>query len=47
MERHISQGLLAWKEDPTRNVLLVRGPRQVGKTYSVRELGATFGTSWK
>jgi hypothetical protein len=28
--------------DSTRNVLLVRGARQVGKTYSIRELGATF-----
>ena len=42
MKRHISQDLLAWKDDPTRNVLLVRGARQVGKTYSIRELGAAF-----
>ncbi len=42
MKRHISQDLLAWKDDHARNVLLVRGARQVGKTYSIRELGATF-----
>jgi predicted AAA+ superfamily ATPase len=42
MKRHVSQRLSAWKVDPSRKALLVRGARQVGKTYSIRELGATF-----
>ena len=31
-----------WKQDTERKALLVRGARQVGKTYSIRELGKTF-----
>jgi uncharacterized protein len=42
MKRNIDQVLLEWKELPERLVLLLRGARQVGKTYSVRQLGATF-----
>ena len=42
MKRDIDQKLLDWKLDSGRRVLLVRGARQVGKTYSVRELGRTF-----
>ena len=42
MKRTVYQHLLTWKQDPSRKVLLVRGARQVGKTYSVRELGKTF-----
>jgi uncharacterized protein len=42
MKRHIDKYLLEWKSNPTRKVLLIRGARQVGKTYSVRELGKSF-----
>ena len=42
MKRDIDQQLLDWKRDSARRALLVRGARQVGKTYSVRELGRTF-----
>jgi len=42
MKRTIEEDLLAWKRDHERRVLLVRGARQVGKTYSIRELGKTF-----
>jgi hypothetical protein len=42
MKRDIDQQLLDWKHDSARRALLVRGARQVGKTYSVRELGRTF-----
>jgi len=42
MDRIISDQLLSWKEKPNRKVLLLRGARQVGKTYSVRELGKSF-----
>ncbi len=42
MKRNIESSLLEWKQDSERNVLLVRGARQVGKTFSIRELGKTF-----
>ena len=42
MRRNIFDHLLQWKADAGRKVLLLRGARQVGKTFVVRELGATF-----
>lgn len=42
MRRNIFNQLLAWKESSSRKVLLLRGARQVGKTFVVRELGKTF-----
>ena len=37
MKRKIYDRLLSWKEDPDRKALLVRGCRQIGKTYIIRE----------
>ena len=37
MKRIITEKLVAWKADPLRKPLLIRGARQVGKTYSVLE----------
>ena len=42
MKRNIGKELLNWKMDKNRKVLLVRGARQVGKTYAIRQLGETF-----
>lgn len=42
MKRTIDQHLLEWKSSPDRKVLVLRGARQVGKTYAVRKLGKTF-----
>lgn len=42
MKRNIEKHLLDWKNNPERRALLVRGARQVGKTYSIRQLGKTF-----
>ncbi len=42
MKRIIDQQLVNWKTMSSRKVLLIRGARQVGKTYSVRNLGNTF-----
>ncbi|MBI4025295.1 MAG: ATP-binding protein [Verrucomicrobia bacterium] len=39
MKRDIFQHLIAWKESPRRKPLLVRGARQVGKTYILKEFG--------
>lgn len=45
MWRAISEELQIWKRSPKRRVLLLRGARQTGKTYSVRELAKEFKTS--
>ncbi len=42
MKRSVDKKLTAWKNSADRKVLLVRGARQVGKTYSVRILGKQF-----
>ena len=42
IQRTAYQSLLKWKSDPNRKVLLIRGARQVGKTYLIRKLGKTF-----
>lgn len=42
MKRHVLDTILAWKAEKNRKVLLLRGARQVGKTYMARELGKTF-----
>lgn len=42
LKRIIDFHLDKWKSDPYRKPLLLRGARQVGKTYAVRRLGQTF-----
>ncbi len=42
MRRQISDSLSDWKTDENRKVLMLRGARQVGKTYIVRELAKEF-----
>ncbi len=42
MKRLIDAELILWKEEKKRKVLLVRGARQVGKTYSIKKLGEKF-----
>lgn len=44
MKRTIDYFLLQWKNRKERKSLLLRGARQVGKTYAARELGKTFAT---
>ncbi|HVW89935.1 MAG TPA: ATP-binding protein [Gaiellaceae bacterium] len=39
MERHAFDALDAWRQDPSRKPLVVRGARQVGKTWLLREFG--------
>jgi hypothetical protein len=39
MKRDIDNVLLTWKIDPQRRPLLVRGARQVGKSYSITQFG--------
>ena len=42
MERLIALKLAQWRDADDRKVLLVRGARQVGKTFSIRQLGSSF-----
>jgi hypothetical protein len=42
MERSIEKELKTWKESSPRYPLLLRGARQVGKTYVVEQLGKEF-----
>lgn len=42
MKRKIDLILSTWRDEEGRPILLLRGARQVGKTYSVRELGKQF-----
>ncbi|MBR3306365.1 MAG: ATP-binding protein [Lachnospiraceae bacterium] len=37
LKRKIDDFLLAWKADPERNPLLIKGARQVGKTESIKQ----------
>jgi uncharacterized protein len=39
LKRKIDQKLKQWKQNRSRRPLLIRGARQVGKTYSVTQLG--------
>jgi predicted AAA+ superfamily ATPase len=42
MKRDRFNDLLAWRHDPYRKPLIIRGCRQVGKSYLVREFGKQF-----
>lgn len=42
LKRNIDTELLEWKESPRRKPLLVRGARQVGKSWAIKHLGETF-----
>ena len=42
MKRFIDNQFDIWRKSTSRKSLLVRGARQVGKTYSVRNLGKSF-----
>ena len=39
MERKIMRKLIAWKNDKDRKPLILRGARQVGKTYILKQFG--------
>ena len=41
MERFISKSLEEWKQNTDRKPLILRGARQIGKTWSLKEFGKT------
>lgn len=42
LARNIDAELLKWKDSPRRKPLLIRGARQVGKSWAIRHLGESF-----
>ena len=40
MKRFITEDLLKWKESKERKPLILKGARQVGKTYILKEFGS-------
>ena len=44
MKRFIESELLVWKDAKFRRPLLLRGARQVGKTYIAQQLGKQFSS---
>jgi predicted AAA+ superfamily ATPase len=42
MKRHVYQELEEWKKQPNRKPIILRGARQVGKTFVVRQFSAEF-----
>ena len=39
MQRFIMQKLINWKNNPSRKPLILKGARQVGKTFILKEFG--------
>ena len=39
LERKVDHFLRSWKEDEDRKPLIIKGPRQVGKTESILRFG--------
>jgi predicted AAA+ superfamily ATPase len=44
LKRKISKTLLKWKAEKSRECLLIKGARQVGKTFIIRKFGATYNS---
>lgn len=42
MKRNAIQDMVDWKNDPQRKPLVLRGARQVGKTWLMKEFGQTY-----
>ena len=42
MNRNATHALLHWKTRPDRKPLILRGARQVGKTWLMKEFGETY-----
>jgi len=41
MDRNALRKLIEWKNDPDRKPLILKGARQVGKTWLMKEFGET------
>jgi len=45
MKRYAMEKLIIWKDSPHRKPLIIRGARQVGKTWLMREFGKEYFTN--
>ena len=45
MKRKVMNDLVAWKNNPNKMPLIIEGARQVGKTWLMKEFGATYYTN--
>lgn len=46
MKRELTRQLVAWKKSPNRKPLILKGVRQCGKTYLLKEFGRTYYDSF-
>ena len=46
MQRNALYNLIEWKSDPERKPLILRGARQVGKTWLMKEFGKSQYTNF-
>jgi hypothetical protein len=46
LKRKAIQNLIQWKSDPERKPLVLRGARQVGKTWIMKEFGKNYYTNY-
>ena len=46
MKRDVLKKMLQWKDDPERKPLILKGARQVGKTWLMKEFGKNFYESF-
>ena len=46
MKRNAFSQLVTWKNDPERKPLIIRGARQVGKTWLMKEFGQSCYESY-
>ena len=46
MKRYLLKELIAWKDSPQRVPLIIRGARQVGKSYLVEQFGTSHFKSF-
>lgn len=42
MDRYLLQNLIEWMNNPRRKPLIIRGPRQVGKSYLIEKFGKDY-----
>lgn len=47
MERLVMKRMVAWKKSPYRKPLILKGVRQVGKTWLLKELGRRYSKDIK
>ena len=42
LKRKIDEYLIEWKKNPEKKPLIIKGARQIGKTFSIEQFGRTY-----